>query len=480
MSAAAWAVLPGRIAWLRRFRRLLATHRQGLCDLVFEDVGKPKFEALTTDLLPLLTSCRWHERHARRLLKPRRLRGAGLLAPGQRHWTCRVPVGRVAIIATWNYPLQLLGIQLLQALLAGNRVVVKPSERSPRCQLRLLELAREAGLPDGMLTWTAATREAGPELLASGGFDHVVFTGSTAVGRQVAAWAAERLIPTTLELSGRDSALVLADADVSLAARSIWHAVTMNAGQTCMAPRRVLVERACYDKFVAALAPLAAAAAPRRVIDAAAAKRCFALAREAVEAGGRSISAVIEPPREDSFRPLAIIDCPPDCELVEGDHFGPVVAVVPVDSLEQALLHHNACAQHLATSVFTADTRRAKALAVVLRSGWVTINDVVLPTVHPAAGIVGTGESGWGASRGASGLLALTREVTISTTSRRVRLPVSEPAAKMVSQFSRLIGWLHGADKPPEASVQRPSACRSLRVPVRQQQRSESGATVTP
>jgi acyl-CoA reductase-like NAD-dependent aldehyde dehydrogenase len=296
----AWTTdLTARLRWARGFRAAVWGARERLIELVCAETHKPRHEALTGDLMPLLAACVWHERHARRLLSGRGVGGRPALFMGQRHRVERHPLGRVAIIATWNYPVQLLGIQLVQALVAGNRVVVKPSEHTPMTQGLLLELAAGAagGLPEGVLTWTEATREAGPRLLEAGAIDHLVFTGSTAVGRQVAAWAAEGLIPTTLELSGCDSALVLADADPALAAERIWAGITMNGGQTCMAPRRVLVDRAIYPAFVAAVSPLAAGAKARRLINAGAAAKAYALAKGAVEAGGRSVSGVLEEPR---------------------------------------------------------------------------------------------------------------------------------------------------------------------------------------
>ena len=184
------------------------------------------------------------------------MRGGAWWSIGQRHQVERVPLGRIGIIATWNYPVQLLGVQLVQALAAGNRVVVKPSERTPRTQALLLDLARRAGLPEGTLDVLPATRDAGAAMLQHAEMDHLVFAGSTAVGRRIAEAAARRLLPSTLELSGRDTAFVLADADPALAARTIWSAVTMNAGQTCMAPRRVLVDSRVYERFLAALARL--------------------------------------------------------------------------------------------------------------------------------------------------------------------------------------------------------------------------------
>lgn len=434
--------LAARRRFLACFGRRIRRATDELCATVGAEIGKAPAETLVADVLPLLASLDWHRRRLPQLLSPQSLGGRAWWQFGQRHRVLRAPVGRVAIIATWNYPIQLLGIQLSQAVAAGNRVCVKPSERCPSTHALLLsiaaEAAREAGLSDATLEVRDPTREAGARLLRDERFDHVVFTGSTSVGRAIAEIAATTLTPTTLELSGHDSSIVLADADPALAARTIWYAVTMNAGQTCMAPRRALVDRTIYRKFLAALAPFAAAARPLRLVDAAAAERCHELAQRAAAAGARSLAGTIEPADGALMRPMAIVDCPPEAALVEGDHFGPVIAVVPVDGLDGALKLHREVGQALATSVFTADAQAIAARAADFGSSFVTINDAVLPTVHPAAALAGRGASGWGASRGVAGLLALTREVTVSTTGR-VRLPAELPDANVVAWIRRLM-----------------------------------------
>ncbi|MFO0963376.1 MAG: aldehyde dehydrogenase family protein [Phycisphaerales bacterium] len=437
--------MAARLRWAEAFHRRLAAAEAELCDAVRNDIAKPAWETLTQELMPLVASLRWHRREARRILGPHRVRGAAWWQLGQRHYRFRLPVGRVLIIATWNYPIQLLGVQMAQAIVGGNRVVVKPSERSPRSQRMLVELARaalsEAGLPPDMLVSAEATREAGRALLERERFDHVVFTGSTEVGREIALACARTLTPCTLELSGRDSAIVLEDAEIPLAARAIWHAATMNAGQTCMAPRRALVVESVYAAFVDALRPIAGAAKPVRLTDAAMAERCVRLSRDAVSAGARSVSGVIEPAQGSTMRPLAVADCPRDCELVAGAHFGPVLAVVPVRDLADALALHRSEGQHLATSVYTRHTGRIlhdTALLAALGSTTVTLNDTILPTAHPAVSIAGVGASGWGASRGEAGLCALTREVVASTTSLRIRTPLDEPDRGVKGWLRRL------------------------------------------
>jgi len=436
--------LAHRRRWIERFRLSVLDRLEPLVDLVEDEVGKPRHEIVTTEILPLVASCRWHERNLDRLLRPRGLGLGAWWLTGQRHREHREPLGRVAIIATWNYPVQLLGIQLLQAIAAGNEVVVKPSERAPRTQEYLLWLARDAGLSERQLTWIDATRAAGEALLMTERFDHILFTGSTEVGRDIARLGATTLTPTTLELSGQDSAFVLEDCDAALAAKAIWNAVTMNAGQTCMAPRRALVEVGAYGAFLAALAPLAAAARGVNLIDEGAATRCHELSRSAHDAGARSLSGVLEAPEGRRFRPLAMVDCPESAALVDGDHFGPVLAVVPIASVKAGLTIHHRVGKHLATSIFTRSRHRVEELRRLLGSSLITVNDAVVPSAHPGASIGGRGESGWGVSRGREGLLALTRAVVVSRTPSLLRLPTDPPTSAALSTLIRVARFLDG------------------------------------
>lgn len=459
-AASTWDPPPiaDRVAWLRRFRSLVAHDRDNLATLMLRDMGKPRDEAVIQDIVPLLASCRWHERHASRLLRGRSAGLGSIWNIGHSVHATRAPLGTVGIIATWNFPVQLLGIQLVQALIAGNRVVVKPSENAPRSQARLLDLAREAGVPGppDTLTWTEPSRDAGPRLLRDGALDHVVFTGSTGVGRSIAEWAATTLTPTTLELSGRDSALVLSDADPALAAKSIWFAVTMNAGQTCMAPRRALVAADIYPEFLRHLAPLVAAAKPRDLVNPEAAVRVHRAAAESCTPArsARSLSGVLEPPQDRRITPIAVVDCRGDEPAVTGDHFGPLLGVVPVATLDEALAIHRRCPQHLATSIYSRDTRRARELAPMLGAGIVTINDTVVPTGHPALCISGRAESGSGFSRGPDGLLAMTRPVYVTRTSKLVRPPVEPMTSAISGALSMFAGWLYaGAGRPSNSAA---------------------------
>lgn len=459
--------LDSRLAWLRRFRDAVKSRHAELVALATAEVGKPEFEALAADILPLVASCNWHLRRSRALLRPRRLRGGGLLGGGllgfghrvERH---RMPVGRVLIIATWNYPVQLVGIQLIQAVLAGNRVVVKPSERAPRTQALLLQLAIDAAASDpamrGRIELRSATREEGRRVLAEEAFDHVVFTGSTSVGRAIAEVCAARLIPTTLELSGSDSAIVLADADARAAARAVFMGFTANAGQTCMAPRRALVAREALAAFTDELAQLVAGAKKVTLVDEGAAREAHGAAADAVRAGGRSISGALEPAAGRAMRPIAVLDCPADSQLFLGRHFGPAIAVRAFDSLDEAFALHARAGQYLATSIWTRrPTQDLAARAQACGSSLVHFNSVLMPSAHPAVAITGHGASGWGPSRGESGLLALTREVAVTRSSTLFAPPIEEPSPKVRSFLSRMIAWPLRAAPVPSARADQPT-----------------------
>ncbi len=445
--------------WCRRFRHRLIACGDELVALACSETHKRPDEAWSADLLALAASIRWHERNAPRLLRPRRLRSTPLFLFGRSHRVTRIPIGRVAIIATWNYPIQLLGIQVVQALMAGNRVTVKPSEHAPRTQTRLLDLARE-GLPPGTLDAVEPTREAGERLLASEHFDHVVFTGSTTVGRNIASTLAKTLTPSTLELSGRDSAFILEDADTNAAASVLFRSVESNGGQTCMAPRRALILGSAWNTAAPALERAFQTAPPRRLITDDAAQRVRNLAREAEQAGAKLVPAIQDDEIGPIVRPRVAIGVPPDHPATDGDHFGPLLAAVKCTSLEDAQATHDRCAQHLTASVFTRSKHAAQHLATRLGASNLTINDAVIPTAHPGAALAGHGMSGWGVSRGASGLLAMTREIHISRTPAFARTPATPIEGKSLARLVSVIRWLYGnrgarsqSDRTPGADL---------------------------
>jgi acyl-CoA reductase-like NAD-dependent aldehyde dehydrogenase len=414
-------------------------------------MGKPPDETLGAEVLPLADACRFLERHAARLLRPRAvpLRDRPLWLFGQRDTVYRRPHGLVGVIGTWNYPLILNGVQIVQALTAGNAVLWKPSEVVPATAAALLDLLHRAGYPPDLMQALEATREAGEEL-ASADIDHVVFTGSAAVGRALAANLGRRLVSSTMELSGCDALFVLDDADVPLAARAAWFGCNLNRGQTCLAVRRVFVQRPAYEPFVRALEPLAATAVAVPLVLASAAEQAKRLVSAAVTEGGRLLEAKPAAPANGSataFVPSVVVNARPEMALCREGSFAPVMAVLPFDTLDDALGMNAACSFGLGASVFTGRPERAADLAARLRTGLVAVNDTIAPTAHPATPFGGRGTSGWGVTQGAEGLLELTVPQAVSVRGGRFRPHydmVRDPAPPQGELLRGFLEWGHG------------------------------------
>lgn len=443
----AWASLPirERLRPVRELRHLLVRDHEKLCRAVADDIGKPAEETLAGEVLPVAAVCKYLLRAAARILRPQRVGGRyrPLWLMGQKDVIHRRPRGLIGIIGTWNYPVFLNGTQLLHALTAGNGVVWKPSEVAPASAAVLRELFREAGYATDLIQVLPATREAGRDL-AEADVDHVVFTGSSATGRKLAETLGRRLVPSTLELSGCDALFVLDDADVGLAARAAWFGATVNRGQTCLAARRAFVHRGVYPAFVEALRPLAATGRPVRLALESQVRQAERLVEDALAAGAR----VLETPpcnpaaADDECTPAVVLDAGPDMAVCREASFAPLLAVVPYDDLEDAVRMNDRCSYRLGASVFTAKPRRAVRLAEQVRAGMVTVNDVVVPTAHPATPFGGVGESGWGVTQGEAGLLEMTVPQVVSVRAGTFRPHYDQAIGKMPISQESLLGML--------------------------------------
>ncbi len=450
--------LESRLSWVIRFRRLIAASEQRLVRLMGEEVRRPPHEALLTDLAPLLANLRWLEDNGPRLLRDRDVAGSAWGLPGTRAIERRLALGRVGIIATWSYPVLSLGSQVAHALVAGNTVVVKPSEKCPKTHTRMLELAVEAGLPAGVLSWTGASREAGANMLMTQDFDHVVFTGSVEVGQRIAQSCAKSMTSTTLELTGRDSVFVLEDADARKAARAVWGALCLHAGQGTTSPRRILVLDKAYEKFIKEIIRLASNAPEMAMIDEASSLRCRELVSKALGRGARD-AGLLTPmppklgsnlPREEqttAFRVTALIDCDPSMEVVEGRHFGPLAAVLKCANLAEAIAIHHRCDQHVAASIFTKKAAYAAALGRRLGVTNVTYNDCSVPYAHPGVAFGGMGASGSGVIGGEEGLLGMTRPAYLTMSRYRTARFAAPIAQWKIDWTSRALRWWHEASR---------------------------------
>jgi acyl-CoA reductase-like NAD-dependent aldehyde dehydrogenase len=448
-AQAAWAGRPirQRLHSIRRLRELLAEMQDEFCKAAGRDIFKPEMETLGHDLLPLAGACRYLEKRAARILSPRRIgwRDTPIWLLGQRDSVTRKPRGIVGIIGTWNYPFFLNGVQIVQALAAGNAVIWKPSEVTPACAAVLESWLRNAGFGPELAAVLPAERQWGPRLVEAD-VDHIVFTGHDQTGSRLAARLGERLISSTLELSGHDAVLVLEDADVDLAARALCFGTVVNAGQTCLAARRAHVARGLYADLLDRLRQeFSLRPADRPLAQPAQAAHVRELVDSALAGGARLL--LDAPSQSKEFQPLVLADVKPDMAICQEALFAPVLTVAPFDDPREAMNSIRTSKYGLGLSIFTARVDRAVRMARELPAGLVTINDIIAPVAHPATPFGGVGRSGWGVTQGAEGLLEMTVPQVISTRRWRWRphfdrpnsTPLTDPAV-----LRQMLRWQNG------------------------------------
>ncbi len=436
---AGWAATPvrRRVAVVRRLRPLIAEHAGRLADAVRLPQRGSRAETLAAEVLPLADACRFLEREATALLAPRQLgrRGRPFWLRGSRVEVRREPLGTVLVIGPGNYPLLLPGVQTVQALVAGNAVQLKPGRGGAEAAALLAELLRSAGLPEGLLAVLDETPQAAVAAIEAG-VDKVVLTGSLATGRAVLRRLAGSVTPAVVELSGCDAAFVRADADLDLAARALAYGFTFNAGFTCIAPRRVLVDRARQPELERRLAELLAGAPPLAIGEDVAA-RIRRLTSAALDAGARIVCGLDDRPADAAMRPLVLADVRPPMAILDADLAAPVASLVTVDGDGEALEIARRGRYRLGATIFGGEAA-ARALAAEIPAGVVVINDAVAPTADPRAPFGGRGASGFGVTRGAEGLLELTQVKTVIARRGRFR-PHLDPAGP---DDERLMGEL--------------------------------------
>src|SRR5215469_16627809 len=247
----AWAEigLKQRIAILREFQHKLYLKKSEVAATITKEAGKPLAEALVTEVLVVLDAARFLIDNAWKLLRDQPLRHGNLATKLKRGRLVREPHGTIGIISPWNYPFSIPATESLAALVAGNAVVLKPSELTPLIAQELADLLYTAGVPKDAFQLVCGEGPTGRALLHSS-IDKLIFTGSVATGKQIAAAAAERLLPVVLELGGKDPMLVLEDADLDVASSAAVWGAFVNAGQACLSVERCYVQQAIYEKFL--------------------------------------------------------------------------------------------------------------------------------------------------------------------------------------------------------------------------------------
>ncbi|MDP3251769.1 MAG: coniferyl aldehyde dehydrogenase [Hydrogenophaga sp.] len=412
---------------LGRLRALIETHAGALSEAIEADFGvRSRQLTEAADLFVLRAAIGQLHKELPRWMKSRRVATPIYLLPA-RGYIQRQPLGVVGVIGPWNYPLQLNLGPAATALAAGNRVMLKPSELTPHTSALMATLVQQVFAAEEFSVVLGGADVA--QAFSALPFDHLFFTGSTSVGRMVAAAAAANLTPTTLELGGKSPCVVDASCDLNDAAIKIAHGKLLNAGQTCIAPDYVLLPRGREAAFESAYAAAVAKLFPTisgnpdyaSIVSDRHLARLTALLDEARAKGARVVelanpSAGV--PSSRQMNPTLVFNPAPDLRLMKEELFGPILPVLPYDTIEDAIAFINARPRPLAQYWFGTDTAARDRLLNKTVSGGVTVNDTLMHVAHEGLPFGGVGESGWGSYHGESGFLRFTQQKPVLVQSR--------------------------------------------------------------
>lgn len=457
LQKSAWAAAPfpsydERIANLDRLIRLTEANEEAFITAISEDFGnRAREETLIAEIVVTVSGARHAKRSLRKWMRPRGVPTPLHMLPGRSRIEPQ-PLGVVGIISPWNYPLQLALAPAAAALAAGNRIIIKPSELTPR----LAETLRKA-IADEFDDRVCAVVTGGVETgqaFAETPFDHLLFTGSTAIGMRVAQAAAKNLTPVTLELGGKSPAIIDDSADLDAAARSIAYGKMLNAGQTCVAPDYVLAPRDKLDATADAIANAARDMFPSidtsndytSIISDRHFARLTSIVNDARDRGARIVevgsSNALHPQRKVPL--TLVIDPPSDADVLKEEIFGPVLPILPTASTETAIDHINQHDRPLALYWYGEDNAARDKVLQKTVSGGVTVNDALWHVAQENLPFGGVGKSGIGAYHGEAGFNTFSHLKPVFYQSRfssgaLLHPPYTEKTTKVLSILRKFI-----------------------------------------
>ena len=427
---------------LQRLRDALKRRLPEMADTIAADFGqRSRHESLIADGMTVLNEIDHLRKHLRGWMKPKRV------GVGWRFWPARAevrsePVGVVGVISPWNYPVNLALIPLATAIAAGNHVHLKPSEHTPRTTQFLRSLLAEVFPADRVAVATGGAEIAGA--FAALPFDHLVFTGSTAVGRKVMAAAAPNLTPLTLELGGKSPAIVCADCPVEQAAARLATGKWFNGGQTCIAPDYVLIDQgrapalaeALRDQVRARYGTLSDSPDYTRIINDGQYARLESYLDDARQRGLQVLPLGENgEPGERLFAPTVVLDPGDDAKVMQEEIFGPILPIKSYRTLEEAIAYVNAHDRPLSLYPFSHDRDSVEKILRSTLAGGVTVNDTVLHFGINNLPFGGIGPSGMGAYHGRAGFDAFSKALPILWQPRRAGSDLLKPPYSKVARF---------------------------------------------
>jgi acyl-CoA reductase-like NAD-dependent aldehyde dehydrogenase len=418
-----WAKLDysERGAYILRARDIALGAMDEIAELVSNEMGKPAAEAISMEIVPTLDLMTYFARRTRQLLRPRKIDIGQYGLIGRSSRIIYHPLGVVGIISPWNFPWAIPLGEVVMALMAGNSVVLKPSELTPLTGLKIGEVFRRAGLPEGLLEIVTGDGTTGAALVEAD-VNKIMFTGSVQTGKRVAEAAARRLIPVVLELGGKDPMIVLEDADISMAASgAVWGAFA-NAGQACASVERCYVHEGVAEKFIKQVVAetknlrqqfIGENNGERTDIGAMSSemqlKTVERHVNEAREKGAQILTGGERANNEHGhfFPPTVLTDVNHEMTIMREETFGPVLPVMTFKTEDEVIRLANDSVFGLTASVWTGDTRRGQRIAERIEAGTVTINEVLYTHGIAQTPWGGVKQSGIGRTHGRAGLLEL-------------------------------------------------------------------------
>jgi succinate-semialdehyde dehydrogenase/glutarate-semialdehyde dehydrogenase len=403
-----------RRAVLLRFKELLLERAEEFCDHITRENGKTRNESLFMEVLPVADAVHYYANNAKKLLRDEKI--SLHMFPHKKSYLRYYPRGVIGIISPWNYPFSIPSGDAAAALMAGNGVVVKPSEFTPIIMEKTRALLEEAGLPRGLFGVVQGKGDVGGELIRSG-VNMIIFTGSVATGKKVNVAAAEQMIPCVLELGGKDPAIVLADADVGSAASKIVWGAFANSGQTCASVERVYVQQSIAKPFIERVTELARKLRQgepnQHEVDVGAMTtqmQVEIVKRHLDDARGRGAKILaggevtVTPEGARFVQPTVLTETTQEMAIIRDETFGPMLPVMTFKTEEEAVRLANDSSYGLSAYVFTKDKSKADRIANQLIAGTVMHNDTLYTHAAPETPWGGVKSSGLGRVHGKHGI----------------------------------------------------------------------------
>lgn len=435
-----------RIKYLKEIRKVLVNDFTAIVEDIVVDTGKVDVEALMTDILPTLDLIKYYENNTAAILN-RDKRKTPLFLFNNKSYVEYMPLGVVLVIAPWNFPLQLSLVPAITALAAGNTVIIKPSEVTPLVGEVLESIIKKARLPKGMLQVVQGGAEVGQKLINQQP-DKIFFTGSVATGRKIMGQAAKNLIPVELELGGKDAMIVCKDCNFERAVEAAVYGAFANTGQLCVSVERLYVAEEIYQDFVQAVVErtkeLRVGSGKNSDLGAMTYPGQIEIIKEQLTDAQNKGAEILTEIKEEGqfFHPVVLTDVSHEMKVMTEESFGPLLPIMPVKNISQAIEYANDSSYGLNASVWSGNQAQAEDIARQLETGNVYINDVVKNIGNPHLPFGGVKNSGIGRYHGPEGLYSFSESKSVMVNKNKAKelnwFPYSEELYGLLSEIIKI------------------------------------------